>query len=458
MDNINMNKLKRMIIVSSIIIVLVIIIMLVINLSRKREEIKKEEDILDQGNIAPTFSYEKEVVKNHSMFFSVESAIQTYLNSIYLNIEEISIEAVKGSSMRSATAIYAENHNITDEQSKKQVIYNFLDEQYIKKNDITVENVLEKIENDGDVEFRALEMFQVQGEHINQFSVFGQELKENKFKNVYFVINVDNQNNTFSIIPIEKEQYQTLEEVPLNSEDKSIDKKDSNYFNFQIMQDMDIAQKYFTYYKKLMLENSPKAYEHLDEEYRNKRFGSLEGFQKYIDDNREEIKNYLAKEYTLNNYTDSVEYVCLDKYKNQYLFNVSSVMNFTVKLDTYTIESDEVKEEYIRAKDLKKVKMNVDKWILMLNNRDYKSAFEVLDEDFRNQYFQTVEKFEQYMRNIFPLHYGLTFSDCTQEGGVFVQKILLTDIISNDKTVIPETIIMKLTDEGFVMSFRILNH
>ena len=94
----------------------------------------------------------------------------------------------------------------------------------------------------------------------------------------------------------------------------------------------------------------------------------------------------------------------------------------------------------------------------MLNNRDYKYAYEVLDEDFRNEYFQNVEKFERYMRTILPLHYGLTFSDYKEEGGVFIQDILLTDITANEKIVIPETIIMKLTDDGFKMSFKILNH
>ena len=62
------------------------------------------------------------------------------------------------------------------------------------------------------------------------------------------------------------------------------------------------------------------------------------------------------------------------------------------------------------------------------------------------------------MRSVFPLYYGLNFSDINEESGLFIQDILLTDITSNEKIVIPETIIMKLTDDGFRMSFRILNH
>ena len=166
--------------------------------------------------------------------------------------------------------------------------------------------------------------------------------------------------------------------------DESIKNKQSNYFNFQTLQNMDITQKYFTYYKNLMLIDTAKAYELLDEEYRNKRFGSMEEFQKYIDSNRNDIETYVAKEYSTKNIDDNVEYICTDKYQHQYLFNVSSVMNFTVKLDTYTIEDEEVREKYEKAKDNKKVQMNVDKWIMMLNNRDYKAAYDALDETFRN--------------------------------------------------------------------------
>ncbi len=459
MNFINMIKLKKMIIISAIIVILIIIIMLLLVLNVKNTEIREEEEILDKGNITPDISYEKVAVTNHSMFFSVEGAIQNYLNAIALDTKKITAIPVEGSSMRNAETIYAENHNITNEESKNEVIYNFLEENYILQNNITKENILQKIENEGDVKFQALQMLQVEGKNIVQFAVYGREIKEQtKFKEVYFVVNVDNKNNTFCIKPIEKTQYGTIEEIPLDAKDESIKNKQSNYFNFQTLQNMDITQKYFTYYKNLMLIDTAKAYELLDEEYRNKRFGSMEEFQKYIDSNRKDIETYVAKEYSTKNIDDNVEYICMDKYQHQYLFNVSSVMNFTVKLDTYTIEDEEVREKYEKAKDNKKVQMNVDKWIMMLNNRDYKAAYDALDETFRNDNFQSVDKFEQYMRSAFPLYYGLNFSDINEESGLFIQDILLTDITSNEKIVIPETIIMKLTDDGFRMSFRILNH
>ena len=165
----------------------------------------------------------------------------------------------------------------------------------------------------------------------------------------------------------------------------------------------------------------------------------------------------MAKEYIVNSLEDGTEYICQDQYKHSYIFKVSAVMQFKVKLDTYTIESEETKQRYQAANERRKVEMNVDKWIQMLNHRDYKAAYNVLDEGFKAQYFQDLNSFEEYIRNKFPYYYGINLSDFSNEAGFYIQKILMTDITAKIKMTIPETIIMKLTEEGFIMSFRVLS-
>lgn len=454
----DISYLKRLIIIVSIVLVLVIIIMIVISLFQKEAEWQEEKKILDQGNTSPS-SFEKEIVKDHSTFFSVGDAIQKYLNSVSFNLEEISTEPVRGSKMPNAATLYAQNQGITDENSKKQAIYNFLDPNYISQKNITTDNILEKIENKGKVEFIPLEMYQLLGNYKTQYAVYGQlqNIETQEQEQAYFVIDVDKTNSTFYITPIDFAQYPNVADIPLDDEDTSIEKNDNNYFSYTIMQENDIAQKYFTYYKKLMQDNPDMAYLLLEEEYRNKRFGSVEEFKKYVSNNQEDIEGYLAKEYEANYLEDGTEYICQDQYKHTYIFKVSAVMQFQVKLDTYTIESEETKQKYQGAEERRKVEMNIDKWIQMLNCRDYKAAYNVLDESFRSQYFSNVDDFESYMRNTFPYYYGVNLSDFSSEAGVYIQKIFLTDITAKMKISLHEAIIMKLTDDGFVMSFRILN-
>lgn len=452
-------KIKKMIIFVSILIVLIIILMLGTTLFQKEKEIKEEKEILDRGNHVPT-SYEKTIVTDHSTFFSVANCVQKYLDGLALKVDEISSTPVPGTKMRSATTIYAENQDITDEESKKEVIYNFLADSYIKQNHITKDNVLDKIEDKEEVELVPLKMYELLGNYKSQYALYGKiksTNNEQEEKEVYFVINVDKTNNAFTIKPVDKDKYNDVNDIPLVEEDESIEQNKNNVFSYKIMQENEIAQKYFTYYKKLMQEDPETAYNLLDEEYRNKRFGSLEEFKTYVDKNKEEIEGYLAKEYEANETTEGTEYICKDQYQHYYTYDVTAAMQFTVKLDNYTVESEEVKQKYEVANEKRKVQMNADKWILMLNNKDYKAAYEVLDESFRDQYFGTVEKFEEYMRGRFPEYYGLTFSDFSEEAGVYIQKILLTDIRAKQDFVLPETIIMKLTEDGFKMSFRILS-
>ena len=318
---------------------------------------------------------------------------------------------------------------------------------------------MEKVPNNGKVEFTPLEMYQLLGNYRTQYAVYGEmkNMETEEKTQCYFIVDVDKTNSSFYITPVEFSKYANVKDIPLSDEDTTIELNDNNYFSYTVMQENDIMLKYFSYYKKLMQENPDMAYLLLDEEYRNKRFGSVEEFKNYVSKNQEDIQTYVAKEYEVNNLEDGTEYICQDQYKHSYIFKVSAVMQFQVKLDTYTIESDEVKQRYQNADERRKVEMNVDKWIQMLNYRDYKAAYAVLDESFKSQYFQTVEWFEEYMRGKFPYYYGLNLSDYSNEAGLYIQKILLTDITAKIKMTVPETIVMKLTDDGFVMSFRVLS-
>lgn len=251
--------------------------MLAISLFQKEAEWQEEKKILDQGNTPPS-SFEKEIVTDHSTFFSVGDAIQKYLNSISFNLEEISSEPVRGSKKLNAATLYAQDQGITDGDSKKEAIYNFLNPEYIAKNDISVSNVLDKVYNNGKVKFIPLKMYELLGNNKTQYAVYGimQNINGEEQEEAYFVVSVDKRNTSFCITPVNFEEYQDVNEIPLEGKDENIELNKNNYFSFSIMKENDIAQKYFTYYKSMMLENPEAAYEMLEEEYRNKRFGSLD--------------------------------------------------------------------------------------------------------------------------------------------------------------------------------------
>ena len=181
----------------------------------------------------------------------------------------------------------------------------------------------------------------------------------------------------------------------------------------------------------------------------------IPGRDLYIDKNANELRGLTISQYSVNTYDDYTEYVCMDKYENYYIFKVTDFTEYTVTLDTYTIISNTFKNTYDGADDQGKTMLNCDKWIQMLNNRDYTSAYNVLDETFRNNNFGSVDNFENYMRQNYGEHYDVEFGDFSNEGNTYIQPLTLTPI-SGSEEIKEITIIMRLSDNyGFTMSFVI---
>ena len=193
----------------------------------------------------------------------------------------------------------------------------------------------------------------------------------------------------------------------------------------------------------------------MGKEYREKRFGEVSSYIKYLKDNQEALRTLQLTQYLVNGYDEYTEYVCKDKYENLYIFKETALMEFTMQLDTYTIPTEQFKTTYRTANQQKKVMMNIDKWVQMLNNRDYTSAYKVLNETFRNNNFGSEEKFVAYMKEKYPLHYKIEFSSFSEEGSACVQSIKLKEIGSENAEGKALDIIMKLKeDTDFEMSFN----
>ena len=281
----------------------------------------------------------------------------------------------------------------------------------------------------------------------------------NTQEEVKLMVVLDNNNSTYEIYPQKYVQQNQLENLrsgdTINFSKDSVEKNDFNTFKYKNTDSQTVAMDYFNNYKKLLSNNAEALYNVLDEEYREKRFGSLEDFQQYLNSNREELEGANVSSYLVNNYENYTEYVCKDQYENLYIFRATAVMKYSLLLDTYTITTDEFKQQYQNSSNENKVKLNVDKWFDMINNRDYKNAFNYLDETFRtNNLKNDPNTFEAYMRDQYPLHYQVLYGEITERNGTYVQSVKLKDITGEDSTEYMLDIIMQLQDDmNFVMSF-----
>lgn len=349
-----------------------------------------------------------------------------------------------------------ENVKFVNEDYIKGRIYDLLSENYINKNNITKNNVYSYVENiTENVNFCMLDAKVIKNDNINQYIIYGFiESAENEFiTNKYYIINLDENNNIFSVEPISK-KYDNLNDISVDN--VKIEKNENNKIPTVKINSETQCKNYLTEFKRMMLSNQEVAYEYLDKDYREKRFGNLNQFKNYINKNKDELKSLSVSEYLVNVYDDYTEFVCKDKSGIIYIFDAETPLKYTVKLDTYTIISDKYRSEYDSAETQKKVQMNIDKWVQMLNNRDYSSAYNLLDETFRNNTFGSQEKFEKYMNENYSLQYSITYNEYKEENDISIMSITLKDILGKNETTKDLKIIMQLNNNyDFVMSFEI---
>ena len=393
------------------------------------------------------YTLEEKQVTNNTSFYTVNKCINQYLETLN----------------KQNTSYYGKDEEgreilLWGEEQIKEKVYQLLSEKFIQKNEIQISNVYDYVDEREEKNiFIPLKMKNITKPDAETYVVYGieQNLQNQFIKESYYIVNLDLANKTYSIEPLKS--YNSIDEITLQDEPFKIEKNSENTYQNETTTYEYIIREYINNYKRLALANPEIAYGLLEEEYREKRFHNIENYKEYIQKNRNEIFALQPSSYLVNQHKDYIEYICRDKYENFYIFQEKAPMDVTIQLDTYTIPSEKFRTTYQKENPNKKVLMNLDKWIQMLNTRNYKAAYEVLDETYRNNTYGSEENFENKMREKLPLHYQAEYSEYSEEEDLYTQKVTLTDILGEDNTKTEISIIMQLKEElDFVMSFSFL--
>lgn len=417
----NKNLIKKLIILFSIIIVVVVIIIIIVNNNKS----PNEEIMMEDESVRKVVEEEKEKlegVEGRERIYMIQQCISSYLSIINTN--------------NSSYYMYDENGNQQKFVNENDRILNVLSKEYINENNITTENVDNYIQKlDSDVFFVPLQMRHINHGNVYKYIMSGYiaDIDYNIIQNIAFIVNFDMSGTetgddvVFSIEPI-YEEVTNVDEIDLGSVPNSIEKNDDNFIEYIVSNSEEDCKRYLDYYKKLALSNPEEAYNRLDEEYRNARFGSLDAYKQYIEENREDLKVVQISQYMENTENETSQDVARDKYGKIYIFEGDNLFDISIKLDTYTIETDSFKEEYENGDEQKKVQMDIYKFILMINNQDFQRAYELLDENFRNNYFKTVDDFKNYLKVHAYKYNDMQATSFNVNGNVYICGVNLTDL------------------------------
>ena len=445
--------IKTLIII--LIVVICIILILCYLLSNKNAFIPEEKRAT--GTYDGTYDKKNEIsdsleeVKVRNVYYTIKAIINKYFSYIQQYNSDVIHTKLEGDIQVTAE----------EKEANFDILQDLYDQEYITQNNITEEYLKNNLEIYKDIE--DIDIYKMYFQDINEdMTIFVTDislLKEHReLSKKRIVTKVDKSNNTFSIIPEGNEYEDVNMGGKIDISDAKIQKNIYNGYTLENIDDVQIIKDFLEKYRNMILYDKKQAYNLFDEEYKKKRFGDYENFSKYVDNNLQDIAKLSFTQYLVNNYDGYKEYVCKDEYENLYIFHETAVMDFTLMLDTYTLDNEKFLQKYNSSDDQYKVAMNVDKWVQMINCRDYRSAFNVLDETFRTTYFDNdVDRFEKYMRHYFQDHYKIEFGEFSEETGTYIQEITMEDITGKNTMKIDEKIYMELKEgTDFVMSFNVI--
>jgi len=170
-----------------------------------------------------------------------------------------------------------------------------------------------------------------------------------------------------------------------------------NEFDYKNISTKQLLEMYFNEYKYDCANDMQAAFNSLDEEYREKKFGTYEEYANYMNSQLANLIQAKIEKYDIKEHGNYKEYILQDQYGKIYIFKVTAVMEYTLFLDEYTVPTTTYIEEYNNADGAGKATINLNKFLKAIKNMDYKYAYSKLDAEFKNNNFITQIDFENYI-------------------------------------------------------------
>lgn len=445
-----MKKILPIIIVIMILIIMIISFLLIILLRKDESIIKEGEDI---GHI--DFS-KVDKVTDRNEYYAIKTVLSQYYNAI--NYLDASIEELDVIDITSET----EKENIIQQYTTRgiEILGNILDKDCINELSLNTENLLQRFKQYKNKSFMIENIhFVKKNININLYYITGLLDYEREFK---LIVKTDSYTGTFSIYSqdyIEEKNYDknSIETNFEKDQMQYIAKNDDNEYSINIITDKTMAQYYLYDYGDRVLNDRKNVYSMLDPSYKEKRFKTYNEYDEYIKESNKFYNLLELKSYSVEKKEEYNIYTCKDQYGDTYIFKEMAVMEYSIQLDDYTLNNAKFDETYQKAEDRDKGILNINKFFTMINMQDYTSAYRVLDENFKQNYFKTQADFETYMKSkVF--HYNkVTYQEYSNKiTDIYTYKIQLTDKTEEKQGQVEFNMVVKLLEgTNFVMSFAV---
>ncbi len=310
---------KRLIIIISITIAIILFLLLLyyviffinnnyIHNSIKDQSYNNMNNISSDDNIANDDilttdneeEYYFESILNNEDYFILKSCINKY----YL-----------------ITAGYSNNQNQEDKDIYMENMYSILNKDYLEKNNIFENDVKSLMFNSNEYYINIEDILFFRDIDKNMYAyVVRIDLREYTTNHITInnmIIIQDRNTNSFSILPNEYIKDFDYNNIKENEKiffhfPESIERNEFNMFGRYQADQSEFADELIKQLKEFLLYNPQKAYELLDEDFKNNNFKTYDEFKNYIEINRNIILNLTSNNY----FMEYVDDYSIYKFKN----------------------------------------------------------------------------------------------------------------------------------------------
>ena len=108
------------------------------------------------------------------------------------------------------------------------------------------------------------------------------------------------------------------------------------------------------------------------------------------------------------------------------------------------------------ASDIKKAGYDIDKFMQAINAHDYTYAYNCLAESYKQNNFNTINSFRDYIQSNFYSKNNYEIKNGTKEGDYYVYTVDITDAENNTSGLVQKNFIVNIKDNReFELSFNV---
>jgi hypothetical protein len=92
-----------------------------------------------------------------------------------------------------------------------------------------------------------------------------------------------------------------------------------------------------------------------------------------------------------------------------------------------------------------------------IEKKEYEAAYNLLYDDFKQNYFSTIDEFKDYIEKTYPHEFALDYDDITRQGDIYVLRLKILDVLgSRENEKIQRIVIRENNYNDFVISFQVI--